>query len=234
MGQQAQQIVVPYSTACHAADGKQAHRMPAAVFIAMQSSWQNGKYMAEYQLNSVRRYAVTVLILLAGCGLMRDPTGPHPLRTTQVILEPEAGWEGTVRVDSVQWLPIISDRGTDGYTDETEGTFIVWFANLSERQVQVRYELRFYDDDDFFLDHFFPFEQPLRLDPGERRRVNGMFRLGISLHDAIRLATMRLVVRPGAPASSARLNRASGRETADGATPVQAWQEASPVRSGQG
>lgn len=140
------------------------------------------------------------LVLVAGCALLKGATGPDDVeRRTEIVLEPVAGWEGVVRIDSVSWLPAFADIGGQPSEDRLEGTFAARFTNLSARRVQVRYDLRFYDPDEFLIDIFFPFGQPVMLTEGEVRWVKGEFYLDVGAKTAQWLAVMRLVACPGPP-----------------------------------
>jgi hypothetical protein len=134
--------------------------------------------------------------LLAGCG-----TGDRPLRQeevvlhSEVVLEAEEGLQGAVRVDSVYW-----ELGRLDFTVseavEIEGRAQVFFRNLAQQAVEIRYELRFFDEDLFLVDRFIPFGQPLRLEAGQAEAAAGAFfvRLG-AIEDLRFLTTMRVVAR---------------------------------------
>ena len=114
----------------------------------------------------------------AGCGLVGEANGPRDFEPrSEVVMQPEEGLEGAVRVDSVAWLPVFVEFGYDIAPQELEGSFAAHFANLTDRQLQVRYDLRFYDRDGILIDDFIPFGQPVVLEPGQVRRVEGFFLL---------------------------------------------------------
>ena len=62
--------------------------------------------------------------------------------------------------------------------------------------VWVRYDLRFLDQEKFLIDAFIPIGQPIVLNPGETRRVEGDFLIRTDdPRDFERLALMKLVAR---------------------------------------
>ena len=135
--------------------------------------------------------------LLAGCG-----TGERPLRQeevalyTEVELEAGEGLEGAVRVDSVYW-----ELGRPNFTVpeavEIEGRAHVFFRNLTQQAVQIRYDLRFFDEDLFLVDRpFIPFGQPVRLGAGATAVASGAFFVRLGAAEELRLiTTMRVVAR---------------------------------------
>lgn len=133
----------------------------------------------------------------AGCGLVGEANGPRNLeRRSEVVLQPEEGLEGAVRVDSVAWLPLFVEFGYDIAPQELEGTFAARFANLTDLALQVRYDLRFFDRDGILIDDFIPFGQPVALEARQVRRVEGAFLLRASdPRDLEWVETMQLVAR---------------------------------------
>ena len=134
--------------------------------------------------------------LLAGCG-----TGERPLRQDEVALYAEVeleageGLEGAVRVDSVYW-----ELGRPNFTVpeavEIEGRAHIFFSNLTQQAVQVRYDLRFFDEDLFLVDRFIPFGQPVRLGAGATAVASGAFFVRLGAAAELRLiTTMRVVAR---------------------------------------
>ena len=49
------------------------------------------------------------------------------------------------------------------------------FSNVGDATVWVRYDLRFFDQEEFLIDAFIPIGQPVVLSAGETRRVEGNF-----------------------------------------------------------
>lgn len=115
---------------------------------------------------------------MASCGLAGKGTGPSDqgLRA-EAVIEAEAGLEGAVRIDSVAWQPTFLGFEEGGLPGELEGRFRARFANLIGQELQIRYDLRFYDRDDFLIDAFIPFGQPVRLASRQVQRVEGTFLL---------------------------------------------------------
>ena len=83
-----------------------------------------------------------------------------------------------------------------------EGIFAAVFRNVSDSTVWVRYDLRFFDQEEFLIDAFIPIGQPVILSAGETRRVEGDFLIRTNdPRDFERLALMRLVARIRRPDS---------------------------------
>jgi len=150
------------------------------------------------------RADVRTLILLgilaawtAGCGLVGEANGPRDFAPrSEVVLQPEEGLEGAVRVDSVAWLPVFVEFEYDIAPQELEGNFAARFANLTDLRLQVRYDLRFYDRDGILIDDFIPFGQPVVLEPRQVRWVDGFFLLRADdPRDLEWVDTMQLVAR---------------------------------------
>jgi hypothetical protein len=140
------------------------------------------------------------LAVVAGCGLLADDgDGRDAARRSEVLLSADPGWEGAVEIDSLRWLPAMPLERPDPGTEQLEGTFAARFVNTAARRVQVRYELRFLDEDAVLLDAFFPFGQPVVLDSTQTRRVSGEFRLDLLSTQVELLATMVLAARVTAP-----------------------------------
>jgi hypothetical protein len=142
-------------------------------------------------------WAVLAALCWAGCGLGGNGTGPGEFELrTEVVLEPEAGLEGAVRVDSVAWRPTLIAPGLDVAPGELEGTFAARFTSLANVGLEIRYDLRFYDPDGFLIDAFIPFGQPVQLAPGQVRGVEGNFFIRADdPRDLERVSAMHLVAR---------------------------------------
>ncbi len=126
--------------------------------------------------------------LLAGCG--GNSTGPEPvLLQSEVVIE---GLTGAAQVDSVDWQPI-SWSPTGSGEIEITGTYRMLFRNLTDQNLEIRYDLRFFDQDTFFIDVFIPFDLPRRLGPQELRQEQGEFFIRTSeLRHLDDLQTMRI------------------------------------------
>lgn len=111
------------------------------------------------------------LLWLAGCGGDRATDhGPLTLRT-EVVIE---GLQGAVQVDSVAW-ETRSWALTNDDRFEIDGRYGLFFRNLTDQPLELRYDLRFLDRDTFLIDIFNPFGLPLRLGPHEGRRDGADF-----------------------------------------------------------
>jgi hypothetical protein len=139
-------------------------------------------------------------LCLAGCGLNQEPAGSRALeRRSEVVYQEEEGLEGAVRIDSLGWRPFLFGMALEGPV-EVEGLFAARFTSLAQTRVQVRYDLRFFDADEFLIDAFIPFGQPVVLEPGQVQSVEGEFRIRApEARDLERLALMRLVARVRRP-----------------------------------
>ncbi len=133
---------------------------------------------------------------LCGCGLVGDASGPRDIkRRSEVVYEEEAGLEGAVRIDSLQWLPLLPFPGSGGLV-EVEGVFAGIFVNVVDEQVLIRYDLRFFDDREWLVDAFIPFGQPVVLAAGERLLIKGEFLVRAEdIRQAAGLELMRLVAK---------------------------------------
>jgi len=145
----------------------------------------------------VERISVVLAVLFVGCFAGDDGVGGGGERQalrSEVEFVHDEGLEGSVVVDSLAWLPFVPVPGFGGA--EFEGVFVVDFRNVGEERVWVRYDLRFFDREDFLVDAFIPFGQPVELEAGETERVEGAFRVrAADPRDFERLSLMRLVAR---------------------------------------
>ena len=152
-----------------------------------------------------RRMAAFLLVACsgaAGCGLANDATGLEEVeRRTEVVVEAGEGLAEAVRVDSAVWQPGLFAVGS-GDSWEVDGRFRIIFRNLTALELQVRYDLRFLDRDEFLIDLFIPFGQPLVLGAGAAREVEGTFSIRIRDERDIELiTTMRIVAKVAKRAS---------------------------------
>ena len=139
---------------------------------------------------------IALVLLLVGCFAAEDgPSDAVDVLRSEVEFVEDAGLEGSVSIDSLTWLPFLPQPGL-GSTAEFEGVFAAVFRNVGESTVWVRYDLRFFDQEEFLIDAFIPIGQPIVLSAGETRRVEGDFLIRTDdLRDFERLALMRLVAR---------------------------------------
>ncbi len=145
---------------------------------------------------------IALVLLLGGCFAAEDgPSGTANVLYSEVEFVEDEGLEGSVAIDSLTWLPFFLEPGL-GTTAEFEGIFVAVFRNVSDATVWVRYDLRFFDQEEFLIDAFIPLGQPVVLSAGETRRVEGDFLIRTNdPRDFERLALMRLVARIRRPDS---------------------------------
>ena len=139
---------------------------------------------------------IALVLLLGGCFAAEDrSSGTTDALYSEVEFVEDAGLEGSVSIDSLTWWPFFPQPGL-GTTAEVGGVFVAVFRNVGESTVWVRYDLRFFDQEEFLIDAFIPLGQPVVLSAGETRRVEGDFLIRTDdLRDLERLALMRLVAR---------------------------------------
>ncbi len=141
--------------------------------------------------------ALTCAALVTGCSLAGDATRPRDItRSSEVrFQEIEEGLKEHVGIDSLEWVPFLPLPLSNG-TFEIAGAFAAVFRNAGPQPVHVRYDLRFFDDEDALVDAFIPFGQPVSLTPGQRQVVRGEFTLRTAdVYQTERLALMQLVAR---------------------------------------
>ena len=141
---------------------------------------------------------IALVLFLGGCFAAEDgPSGVVEALRSEVefVEDADAGLEGSVSIDSLTWLPFLPQPGF-GTIAEFEGIFAAVFSNVGEETVWVRYDLRFFDQEEFLIDAFIPTGQPVVLNAGETRRVEGDFLIRTDdPRDFERLALMKLVAR---------------------------------------
>ncbi len=139
---------------------------------------------------------IALVLLLGGCFASEDgPSGEVDVLHSEVAFVEDEGLEGSVLIDSLTWWPFLPQRGF-GETVEFEGVFAAVFRNVGETTVWVRYDLRFFDQEEFLIDAFIPLGQPVVLSAGEEQRVEGDFLIRTDdPRDFDRLSLMRLVAR---------------------------------------
>ncbi len=139
---------------------------------------------------------IAFVLLLSGCFAAENgPSGAVETLRSEVEFVEDAGLEGSVSIDSLTWLPFFLEPGF-ATTAEFAGIFAAVFRNVGEATVWVRYDLRFFDQEEFLIDAFIPLEQPVVLSAGATRRVEGDFLIRTDdPRDFERLALMKLVAR---------------------------------------
>ena len=139
--------------------------------------------------------ALLLALSAAGCGTGIDD-GPIVDLTSEYRVErAPAGLEEAVAVDSVLWRPLTAAFDAAGDL-EIDGLYRIQFRSATDRPVELRYDLRFLDEQGFLLDNFIPFGLPVVLQGREVRLEIGEFviRSGDirSIYDVV---TMRIVAR---------------------------------------
>ena len=143
-----------------------------------------------------RLLPVLLLVLAAAsCGTGIDD-GPIVDLTSEYRVErAPAGMEEAVAVDSVFWQPLTAAFDATG-TLEIDGLYRIEFRSTAERPLELRYDLRFLDDQGFLLDNFIPFGLPVVLQAEEAKLEIGEFVIRSGdirwIYDVV---TMRIVAR---------------------------------------
>lgn len=128
------------------------------------------------------------------CGLSDRGNGPDSgSLLSRVEFVSEDGLQTAVSVDSVSWVPSFFPIEFGG-GQELAGSFAIRFTNVTNTRLEIRYELRFLDRDEFTIDVFNPFGQPIRLGPGGADEVSGEFRIRMRQPSDIELLRTLLVV----------------------------------------
>ena len=143
---------------------------------------------------------IALVLVLGGCFAAEDgPSGAEDGLHSEVEFVEDEGLAGSVLIDSLTWWPLLPRPGLGG-TAEFEGVFVAVFRNVGAAAVWVRYDLRFFDREEFLIDAFIPLGQPVVLNAGAARRVEGDFLIRTDdPRDFERLALMRLVARVRRP-----------------------------------
>ena len=118
---------------------------------------------------------IALVLLLGGCFATEDvPSGAVDALRSEVEFVEDEGLEGSVSIDSLTWWPFFPEPGFGG-TAEVEGVFVAVFRNVGESTVWVRYDLRFFDQEEFLIDAYIPLGQPVVLIAGEDATRGGRF-----------------------------------------------------------
>ena len=145
--------------------------------------------------NYLKKLLPRLALSFFSCG-DSDPLGPIPERLrSQLLVEAPDELAEAVQVDSVGWNWFFLDPFAPVGV-KVGGSFRFNFTNSVDQDLSLRYELRFFDSDEFLVDIFFPFGQPLVLEPGQTRRLGDNFEINASDEfQAERLETMRIVLK---------------------------------------
>ena len=142
--------------------------------------------------------SLLVCVLLWGCGDGDNSTNSlfeeGDRRSVLIVVDAPEGHASAVTIDSVQWLPT-AVFPAPGQMLEIVGDYVIAFRNDSESVFELRDDLRFFDNDDFLVDNFIPFDLPLRLPAKSTTWQRGEFVLR-GEPDAARfgLRTLRIAV----------------------------------------
>ena len=146
---------------------------------------------------SPARSSLSLLYLCCwlGCG---SGDGPLDFRDVDPVTEYRIddaphGLEQSVVVDSVRWEPLTLNTIVPGEL-EVEGIYAIYFRNATDQSLQLTYDLRFLDADDFLFDRFIPFGLPVRLDPMESRLESGEFLIRWRQEGVVGLVTTMQIV----------------------------------------
>ena len=140
---------------------------------------------------------IALVLLLGGCFASEDvPSGVVDALRSEVEFVEDEGLEGSVSIDSLTWWPFFPAAGIRG-NSRSRGSLCGRVSQCRRRStVWVRYDLRFFDQEEFLIDAFIPLGQPIVLIAGEEQRVEGDFLIRTDdPRDFERLALMRLVAR---------------------------------------
>ena len=121
---------------------------------------------------------VVVGLMAWSCGDAVDTLrwrSPEDLRTVLQIDSAPPGLSEAVVVDSASCLPAVELPTGQENDVEVEGPFRIEFRNTSDQALQMRYDLRFFDDTGFVIDWFIPFGQPVDFAAGQTRVEEGTF-----------------------------------------------------------
>ena len=147
--------------------------MRAAALAAAQAREHGG--------GGVRPAILTAAVLglgAWGCGDAEDPLrwrDPEELRTVLLIESAPPGLSEAVVVDSASWFPAALLPTGNENDVEVEGPFRIGFRNTSDQPLQMRYDLRFFEEGGFLVDWFIPFGQPVVFAAGQAVVEEGTF-----------------------------------------------------------
>ena len=121
--------------------------------------------------------AVALGMWACGCGDAEDPLrwrDPEDLRT---VLQIESAPPGLLQAVGRGLGPLVPRRPSCPRETRTtwrwRGPFRIEFRNTSDEPLQMRYDLRFFDEDGFLIDWFIPFGQPVVFAAGQTRLEEG-------------------------------------------------------------
>lgn len=142
---------------------------------------------------------LTAILVLSGsivaCGSGERVLDPDAvaLRSEFTVATAPEGLLEAVCADSVRW-----EVRAFGITEDGElvidGHYDIVFRSRADQAVDMRFDLRFLDNDGFYVDRFIPFALPVRLAPGQTKVEEGEFSIrSRELRGVEYLATLRIV-----------------------------------------
>ena len=137
--------------------------------------------------------AVSLWCASTSCGTGDGLTDPVDGQlASEFRLDAEGELKQSVVVDSVRWEPLaFGFTSSDGL--ELEGTYAIHFRNATQRNLELRYDLRFLDREGFLFDIFIPFGLPVSLGPAEGKLESGNFLIRSRDPDPGVVKTMQIV-----------------------------------------
>ena len=147
----------------------------------MRAAALTAAHAREHGGGGVRPAILTAAVLglgAWGCGDAEDPLrwrDPEELRTVLLIESAPPGLSEAVVVDSASWFPALLLPTGNENDVEVEGPFRIGFRNTADQPLQMRYDLRFFEEGGFLVDWFIPFGQPVVFAAGESRVEEGTF-----------------------------------------------------------
>ena len=101
----------------------------------------------------LKRWVWSIVLAAAvinGCGTGDDNDGIIPLMTEFEVERVEPGLTSAVSIDSVFWQPLTFGITGSGELD-IDGDYRIHFRNSAERDIELRYDLRFLDEEGFLI-----------------------------------------------------------------------------------
>lgn len=147
--------------------------------------------------------------ILAFCALLAcsgsSPSAPRDIERSTLVditaTPPELAT--AVHIDSVSWRPrlLLPDPFDPNPSSlDLSGTYAVFFRNIGQVPLLLRYDLRFFDLDGFLIDVFNPFGLPLRLEPGQTLQHGDAFEIrAADPRQLEELATLQVSVQVQSP-----------------------------------
>lgn len=146
----------------------------------------------------LKRWVWSIVLAAAvinGCGTGDDNDDIIPLMTEFEVERVEPGLTSAVSIDSVFWQPLTFGITGSGELD-IDGDYRIHFRNSAERDIELRYDLRFLDEEGFLIDNFIPFGLPVLLSARSVHMESGEFLIRSGeIRTIYEVVTMRIVAR---------------------------------------